>query len=120
MEFSKQIGQMDKAMVKRAEERLTSIFLDLGGRPDNKSVGTLMGGDPLVFSLVVPNQHIATSNLPTAATDGKFFYWNPEFVLKRSKIGLRLIAAHEAWHAIYMHPARIGRRNPKLWNICVD
>ena len=28
MEFSKQIGQMDKAMVKRAEERLTSIFLD--------------------------------------------------------------------------------------------
>ena len=28
--------------------------------------------------------------------------------------------AHEALHAIYMHPSRRGSRNPKLWNIAVD
>jgi len=34
--------------------------------------------------------------------------------------GLRIVCAHEAWHAIYMHPARRGSRNPRLWNIAVD
>lgn len=121
MEFSKVIGGVcDENLKKRAEEKLTSLFLDIGSRYDNTAVGTQMGGDPLVFSLVVPNQHICVMNMPTAATDGKRFFWNPEFVLKRSKKGLRFIAQHEAWHAIYMHPTRIGRRNPKLYNICVD
>jgi len=120
MEFSKVIGNVDENLRKRAEEKLTSVFLDIASRYDNRSVGTQLGGDPLVFSLVVPNQHVCTMNLPTAATDGKFFYWNPEFVLKRSRKGLRFIATHEAWHAIYMHPSRIGSRNPRLFNICVD
>jgi predicted metal-dependent peptidase len=59
-------------------------------------------------------------NIPTAATDGKRYYWNPKFVLKQSRIGLRIICGHEAWHAIYMHPQRRGSRLPKLWNIAVD
>ena len=58
--------------------------------------------------------------MPTAATDGKRFYWNPKFVLKQSRIGLRIICGHEAWHALYMHPQRRGSRLPKLWNIAVD
>lgn len=58
--------------------------------------------------------------LRTAATDGKRFYWSLPFVLKQSKLGLRIVMEHEAWHAIYMHPSRRGSRHPQLWNIAVD
>jgi len=120
MEFSKVIGKIDDKLVSKAEEILTNVFLELGTRYNNEHVGTGMGGDPLIFGLMYPVEHVCTLNIPTAATDGKRYYWNPKFVLKQSKIGLRIICAHEAWHAIYMHPQRRGSRLPKLWNIAVD
>lgn len=58
--------------------------------------------------------------LRTAATDGKRFYWSPTFVNKISKLGLRIVVHHEAWHAIFMHPQRRGSRHPQLFNIAVD
>ena len=120
MKFSKVIGKVDPKLVYQAEEKLSQIFLELGTRYDNEYVGSGMGGDPLIFSLLYPIEHVCTLNMPTAATDGKRCYWNPKFVLKQTKIGLRIICSHEAWHAIYMHPQRRGSRLPKLWNIAVD
>src|SRR5579859_3913486 len=116
MNFSKVIGKIDKELVKQAENFLTQIFVELGTKYDNTHIGSKLGGDAMVFSLMYPIEHICTLNIPTAATDGKRFYWNPKFVLKQSKIGLRIICAHEAWHAVYMHPARRGSRLPRLWN----
>jgi predicted metal-dependent peptidase len=58
--------------------------------------------------------------LRTAATNGKSFFWNPQFVVDKSRIGLRLLVYHEAAHAIFMHPSRRGSRHPRLWNIAVD
>lgn len=120
MKFSKVIGNIDPKLVEDAEEKLTAVFLELGTRYDNTAVGSGIGGDPLVFSLLYPMEHICTLNMPTAGTDGKRYYWNPKFVLKQDRIGLRIVAAHEAGHAIYMHPQRRGSRLPKLWNIAVD
>lgn len=120
MKFSKIIGKIDGKLVHQAEEKLSQVFLELGTRYNNEHVGTGMGGDPLIFGLMYPVEHVCTLNMPTAATDGKRYYWNPKFVLKQSRIGLRIICAHEAWHAIYMHPQRRGSRLPKLWNIAVD
>lgn len=120
MKFSRKIGKIDDKLIHQAEQKLSTVFLELGTRYNNEHIGTGMGGDPLIFSLLYPVEHIVTLNIPTAATDGKRYYWNPKFVLKQSKIGLRIICAHEAWHAIYMHPQRRGSRIPKLWNIAVD
>ena len=120
MRFSRVIGKIDPKIVATAEEKLSQIFLELATRYTNEHVGTGLGGDPLIFGLMYPVEHVATMNIPTAATDGKRYYWNPKFILKQSRIGLRIICAHEAWHAIYMHPARRGSRLPKLWNIAVD
>ena len=120
MKFEKIIGKIDPKLVHAAEEKLSQIFLELATRYTNEHVGTGMGGDPLIFGLMYPVQHVATMNIPTAATDGKRYYWNPKFVIRQSRIGLRIICAHEAWHAIYMHPSRRGSRIPKLWNIAVD
>ena len=120
MKFSRVIGKIDQKLIQQAEDRLSKVFLELGVRYDNEHVGSGLGGDPLIFSLMYPVEHVCTLNMPTAATDGKRYYWNPKFVLKNSIKGLRIICGHEAWHAIYMHPQRRGTRNPKLWNIAVD
>jgi predicted metal-dependent peptidase len=120
MKFSKIIGKIDPNVVSKAEDKLSQVFLELGTRYTNEHVGTGMGGDPLIFSLMYPVEHVCTLNIPTAATDGKRYYWNPKFVLKHSRKGLRIICGHEAFHAIYLHPMRRGSRNPKLWNIAVD
>lgn len=58
--------------------------------------------------------------LRTASTNGLQYHWYPPFINKQSKIGLRLIIGHEAWHSIYMHPSRRGSRNRGLWNLSVD
>jgi predicted metal-dependent peptidase len=120
MKFTRIIGKIDEKLIHQAEEKLSRVFLELGTRYNNEHVGTGMGGDPLIFGLMYPVEHVCTLNMPTAATDGKRYYWNPKFILKQSRIGLRIICGHEAWHAIYMHPSRRGSRLPKLWNIAVD
>jgi predicted metal-dependent peptidase len=120
MKFSKIIGNVDEKLVSDAEEKLSSVFLELGTRYDNTAVGSGIGGDPFIFSLLYPMEHICTMDMPTAGTDGKRYYWNPKFVMRKDRIGLRIVAAHEAGHAIYMHPQRRGSKNPKLWNIAVD
>jgi predicted metal-dependent peptidase len=120
MKFSRILGKIDPKLVQQAEERLSKVFLELGVRYDNEHVGSGLGGDALVFSLMYPVEHICTLSIPTAATNGRQFFWSPKFVLKHSIKGLRIVCAHEAWHAIYMHPSRRGSRNPKLWNIAVD
>jgi len=120
MKFSRVIGKIDPKLIEQAERKLSEVFLELGTRYDNMVVGSGLGGDPFVFTLLYPVQHIATLNIPTAATDGIRYYWNPKFVIKRSKIGLRIVSAHEAFHANYMHPQRRGSRLPKLWNIAID
>lgn len=120
MKFTKVMGNINQSLVAKAEETLSKVFLELALRYDNQHAGTGVGGDPLIFSLIYPVEHVCTMSIPTAATDGKRFYWNPKFVLKQSLIGLRIICGHEAWHALYMHPQRRGSRLPKLWNIAVD
>jgi len=120
MRFSKIIGKIDPKLVAKAESIMSNVFLELGTRYDNEHVGTGIGGDPFIFSLLYPVEHVCTLNMPTAATDGKRYFWNPKWIIKQHKLGLRLICAHEALHSIYMHAQRRGSRNPKLWNIAVD
>jgi predicted metal-dependent peptidase len=122
MKFSKIIGKVDPAKVKQAEEKLSSVFVELSLSYDNKSPGSGIGGDPFIFTLVYPIEQICINDgkITTAATDGRRYYWNPDFVLSLSRVGLRFVVAHEAFHAIYMHPSRRGGRLARLWNIAVD
>lgn len=120
MNFTRVIGKIDDKLVRKAEDKLSQVFLELALRYDYPSSASGLGGDPLLFSLIYPVEHVCTLNCPTVCTDGIRFFWNPNFVIKQSRIGLRIICSHEAWHAIYLHPQRRGSRLPKLWNIAVD
>lgn len=57
---------------------------------------------------------------PTAATDGKKFYYNPAFITELDRQENVFLVGHELGHCIYEHFMRRSDRDPKLWNIAGD
>lgn len=57
---------------------------------------------------------------PTAATDGRYMYYNRNFISKLDRQETIFLVAHEVNHTIYDHMGRRGGRMPKLWNAAAD
>jgi predicted metal-dependent peptidase len=65
---------------------------------------------------------------PTAAVDGKHFYYNPDFFRTLTPEEIDFVVGHEVMHCVYEHCGEGGRlmdfddsnRDPKLWNIAAD
>ena len=57
---------------------------------------------------------------PTAATDGRKFFYNVDFVKKLSVKKLEFLFAHEILHAVFDHFGRVGSRDRQLSNIAQD
>ena len=57
---------------------------------------------------------------PTAATNGRNFYYNTKFVDKLSVKKLEFLFAHEICHCIFDHFGRVGSRDRNLANIAQD
>ena len=64
----------------------------------------------------------ATEWCPTLATDGRYFYYNRNFVAAMSDAEVVFGIGHEVLHCVYDHfdAIRRGDRNPRLWNIAND
>ena len=62
----------------------------------------------------------ASSWCPTAATDGRHFYYNTEFINSLDDDELIFLMGHEVLHCVYDHMDRRGDRDPRLWNIAND
>jgi len=56
----------------------------------------------------------------TAATDGRYFYYNRDFISKLTKEECTFLVGHEVEHCVYDHMSRRGGRKPKLWNAAAD
>ena len=57
---------------------------------------------------------------PTAATDGRNFYYNTKFIEKLADGEILFLMGHEILHVVYDHMARNDGRNPQLSNIAAD
>ena len=57
---------------------------------------------------------------PTAATNGRDFYYNKDFVNKLSVKKLEFLFGHEILHCVLDHFGRAGSRDRKLCNIAQD
>jgi len=57
---------------------------------------------------------------PTAATDGRNFYYNTRFVKMLRPKEIEFLFGHEVLHCVYDHFGRRGDRDPQLWNIAND
>ena len=57
---------------------------------------------------------------PTAATDGRNFYYNCKFIKMLRPKEVEFLFGHEVLHCIYDHFGRKGDRDHQLWNIAND
>lgn len=71
----------------------------------------------LATRLVLTN---ADAWCPTAATEGRNFFYNSEFINRLSLKECEFLFGHEVLHVVYDHMGRRGDREPRLWNIADD
>ena len=57
---------------------------------------------------------------PTAATDGRRFYYNTRFIEMLKPKEIEFLFGHEVLHCVYDHFGRKGDRDPMLWNVAND
>jgi predicted metal-dependent peptidase len=57
---------------------------------------------------------------PTAATDGRNFYYNTRFIKMLKPKEVEFLFGHEVLHCVYDHFGRRGDRDPQLFNIAND
>jgi predicted metal-dependent peptidase len=57
---------------------------------------------------------------PTAATDGRYLYFNTQFFNAMNNKEIEFVVAHEILHCVYDHFSRRESRDPKLYNIAAD
>lgn len=61
-----------------------------------------------------------TDWLPTAATDGRYIYFNREFFEKLTIKQVEFVIAHEILHNVFDHMNRRETRNAQIYNIAAD
>lgn len=57
---------------------------------------------------------------PTAATDGRNFYYNSRFIKMLKPKEVEFLFGHEVLHCVYDHFGRRGDRDPQIFNIAND
>jgi predicted metal-dependent peptidase len=75
---------------------------------------------PFFATLALHAKIKITGELPTAATDGRDVFVNPEFFNELTPAAQEGLLLHEVLHAALLHVPRRGTRDPKLWNIAAD
>jgi len=107
--FDNLIGPTDPAVDRASREKL------IGAR-----VGLLLNSP--FFSNMATRLQLTNADdwCPTAATDGRNFYYNSRFVEMLKAKELEFLFGHEVLHCCYDHFGRRGDRDPQLWNIADD
>ena len=75
---------------------------------------------PFFATLSLFANYRPSSSIPTAATDGKDIYFNPDFLLSLSQPQQDGLLLHELLHAALLHTIRRGHLEGRLWNIAAD
>lgn len=73
------------------------------------------------YGVLVSNvEPVISSKVPTAATNGKQHFWNPDYVSTLTADELEAVQAHETEHDARHHGTRRGQRDPRKWNEACD
>lgn len=98
----------------RLSKAKTSLILD------HPFIGTIALNMPFVISKTVPIPGHGDVPMPTAATDGKAVYFNPDFIAPLSDNQLLFLVAHECLHPMLEHNFRRGGRDKWKFNQAAD
>lgn len=94
-------------MQKTAEERITASRV------------RLLLTKPF-FGQLATRLKLQEFEMPTAATDGRHFYFNREFIDRLDDPELDFLVGHEVLHCVYDHMQARGDRQPVLYNVACD
>lgn len=77
-------------------------------------------GQPFFAHLAMELQRKPDPKIPTAATDGRYLYFNPDYVNSLKPELVQSLVLHEILHVSNGHCWRKGTREHKRWNIACD
>lgn len=75
---------------------------------------------PFFATLALFARYRPTLEMPTAATDGRDVFYNPNFMGALSDSDFDGVMLHEVLHAALAHVPRRSQRDPQGWNIAAD
>ena len=75
---------------------------------------------PFFATLALFARFIPSQQLPSAATDGKDIFYNPDYLHSLPVTQQDGLLLHEVLHAALLHVVRQGVREAELWNIAAD
>lgn len=75
---------------------------------------------PFFGSVVASVDYKENKGIPTAGTDGKTIYYNPDFLESLSVEQQTFVFAHEACHIAFNHILRSEGKDPQTWNTATD
>jgi len=112
---------VDDSEFKKLSLKIDKALLKMAGKTEK-------GGNPFLFALCGTKPHYLANEIPgfhqaeftSAATDGKVFFWNPEFLGRVPTKDLITVMNHETWHVVLRHVERSIGKEPKVWNIAID
>ena len=76
--------------------------------------------EPFIAAVMTKIKKEVNADIPTAATNGEWIRFNPDFMDKCDDQQLFGLALHEALHIVLMHVWRRGDRDPSVWNYAND
>lgn len=75
---------------------------------------------PFVGTIALNMKYILTREVPTAATNGKYIKFNPDFIRELTDEELKFLVAHECFHPMLEHNYRRNERDSRKWNQAGD
>lgn len=75
---------------------------------------------PFIGTIALNLPYYITTDVPTAATNGKCIKFNPDFVDSLTDEEVKFLVAHECFHPMLEHNYRRGERDPRKWNQAGD
>lgn len=75
---------------------------------------------PFFATLMMSMPMVETTQIPTAATDMKSLFINPDFIETLDDNVLMFVIAHEIMHTALEHGMRLQQRVPLRWNVAAD
>lgn len=93
---------------------------NISNKLDKAKIGLMLQGSVFLSTIAFSVKVELSEEYPTAATNGLFIKFNPNFVDKLNIDELIGVFAHEVWHIAFDHLTRRGDRDPQLWNKAGD
>ena len=94
---------------------------DINKAMDRAKIQLMSRTDTSFFTTICFNLRFSWDNtILTAATNGKYLKFNPNFFMSLSPDERVFVLVHESCHVAYMHMDRVKDRDKKKWNIAAD